>query len=31
MNQKELNDYKKNGYIILKNFFQKRKIEKNRT
>ena len=31
MNQKELNDYKKNGYIILKNFFQKRKIEKIRT
>lgn len=28
MNQKELNDYKKNGYVILKNFFQKKKIEK---
>jgi len=30
MNQKELNNYKKNGYIILKNFFPKKKIERTR-
>lgn len=28
ISQKELNSYKNNGYIILKNFFPKKKIEK---